>query len=202
LKIGFYSRRPLVMPDRLMLDIEALCYWALVARELAVRLDARTRFPIPQTPEFRALLLQTLFSQDMLALSESNLLSSLRMSYRGREGALKILGQLRRLWVSGSHSAAHRTDEAGRTPRRIGKGLLCTRLISTVLSLGVIRSVLSRIQYTHLLVFPGVGPRLLSPRALIHLYAYCLRTRVVKMKKHTYLSESLIGPCVGNAGIF
>lgn len=85
----WYSRRPLVMPDRLMLDIEALCYWALVARELAVRLDARTRFPIPQTPEFRALLLQTLFSQDMLALSESNLLSSLRMSYRGR-GALKI----------------------------------------------------------------------------------------------------------------
>lgn len=86
----WYSRRPLAMPDQLVLDIEALCYWALVARELSVRLDARTRFPIPQTPEFRALLLQTLFSQDMLALSESNPLSPLRMSYRGREGALKI----------------------------------------------------------------------------------------------------------------
>lgn len=86
----WYSRRPLAMRDRLTLDIEALCYWALVARELAVRLDARTRFPIPQTPEFRALLLQTLFSQDMLALSESNPLTPLRMSYRGREGALKI----------------------------------------------------------------------------------------------------------------
>lgn len=87
----WYSRRPLAMPDRLTLDIEALCYWALVARELAVRLDARTRFPIPQTPEFRAILLQTLFSQDMLALSESNPLSALRTGYyRGREGALKI----------------------------------------------------------------------------------------------------------------
>ena len=59
---GLVFRRPLAMRDRLTLDIEALCYWALVARELAVRLDARTRFPIPQTPEFRALLLQTLFS--------------------------------------------------------------------------------------------------------------------------------------------
>jgi hypothetical protein len=32
-------------------------YWALIARELCVRLDSRTEYPVPPEPEFRALFL-------------------------------------------------------------------------------------------------------------------------------------------------
>ncbi|TXH54288.1 MAG: hypothetical protein E6Q97_11340 [Desulfurellales bacterium] len=93
----WYSRRPLAMPERLTLDIEALCYWALVARELSVRLDARTRFPIPQTPEFRALLLQTLYGLRLLALTDGNPLEALQApgSYfygRSSGGGLAVHG--------------------------------------------------------------------------------------------------------------
>lgn len=74
------------------LSIDALCYRALAARELAVRLDARTRFPIPQTAEFRAILLQTLLAQSLLALADDNPLRNRSYPLPGwrRDAALKL----------------------------------------------------------------------------------------------------------------
>lgn len=75
------------------LDTDARLYWALVARELAVRLDARTRFPIPQTAEFRALLLQTLYGLRLLTLADGNPLSVLQSPgrhYYRRDAGLTV----------------------------------------------------------------------------------------------------------------
>jgi hypothetical protein len=52
----YYSRPPDV-PKQLDLDDETMRYWALIARELCVRLDSRTEYPVPPEPEFRALFL-------------------------------------------------------------------------------------------------------------------------------------------------
>ncbi|MBZ4251832.1 hypothetical protein LAJ57_13050, partial [Streptococcus pneumoniae] len=52
----YYSRPPDV-PKQLDLDEATMRYWALIARELCVRLDSRTEFPVPPEPEFRALFL-------------------------------------------------------------------------------------------------------------------------------------------------
>jgi hypothetical protein len=46
------------LPKLLDLNDDAVRYWALMAREMCVRLDARTRYPVPSAPDFRALLLQ------------------------------------------------------------------------------------------------------------------------------------------------
>lgn len=54
-----YWRRRTV-PGFVEVDDATLRYWALIARELTVRLDARTTYPIPTEPEFRALLVQWL----------------------------------------------------------------------------------------------------------------------------------------------
>lgn len=85
--------RPLDLPDLVELDTDARLYWALVARELAVRLDARTRFPLPQTAEFRALLLQTLYGLRLLTLADGNPLSVLQSPgrhYYGRDAGLTV----------------------------------------------------------------------------------------------------------------
>ena len=52
----YYSRPPDV-PKQLDLDEATMRYWALIARELCVRLDSRTEYPVPPEPEFRALFL-------------------------------------------------------------------------------------------------------------------------------------------------
>ena len=87
-KVEHWRRRH-DLPSPIELSIDALCYWALAARELAVRLDARTRFPIPQTAEFRAILLQTLLAQSLLALADDNPLRGLIPGWR-RDAALKL----------------------------------------------------------------------------------------------------------------
>lgn len=53
----YYYSRPPDVPKQLDLDDETMRYWALIARELCVRLDSRTEYPVPPEPEFRALFL-------------------------------------------------------------------------------------------------------------------------------------------------
>ena len=65
------------LPDLIEMDDAGLRYWALVARELCVRLDARTRYPVPYAPEFRALLVRQLIAKKHLTLSEGCPLSVL-----------------------------------------------------------------------------------------------------------------------------
>jgi hypothetical protein len=71
-------------PKQVELDDAAVRYWALMARELCVRLDARTRYPIPCEPEFRALLLVHLISVGVVHRSTDNPLAPLasRDDYR------------------------------------------------------------------------------------------------------------------------
>lgn len=64
-------------PSLLQLDDDALRYWALMSRELCVRLDARTRYPIPPDPEFRVLLLQHFLRLGVVKRAEGNVLASL-----------------------------------------------------------------------------------------------------------------------------
>lgn len=74
------------VPDLIEMDDAALHYWALIARELCVRLDARTRYPVPYAPEFRALLVRELIVKKHLTLSAGCLLSALEeRSGWGRE---------------------------------------------------------------------------------------------------------------------
>lgn len=62
----YWQRRAVpVFPE---IDDAALRYWALVARELTVRLDARTTYPVPTEPEFRALLVQWLVAAGHLRM--------------------------------------------------------------------------------------------------------------------------------------
>ena len=65
------------LPDLIEMDDSALRYWALIARELCVRLDARTRYPVPYAPEFRALLVRELLAKKHLTLSADCPLSAL-----------------------------------------------------------------------------------------------------------------------------
>ena len=65
------------LPDLIEMDDAGLRYWALVARELCVRLDARTRYPVPYAPEFRALLVRQLIAKKHLTLSEGCPLAAL-----------------------------------------------------------------------------------------------------------------------------
>mgnify|MGYP003521041960 FL=1 len=53
----YYYSRPPDVPKQLDLDEAKIRYWALIARELCVRLDSRTEYPVPPEPEFRALFL-------------------------------------------------------------------------------------------------------------------------------------------------
>lgn len=69
-------------PQPLELDDDVLTTWALVSREVAVRLDSRTRFPVPAAPEFRALLLWKLLMVGAVWLCDRHPLEKL---YRGRE---------------------------------------------------------------------------------------------------------------------
>ena len=64
-------------PSLLQLDDDALRYWALMSRELCVRLDARTRYPIPSDPEFRVLLLEHFLRLGVVKRAEGNVLASL-----------------------------------------------------------------------------------------------------------------------------
>lgn len=65
------------LPELVEMDDAGLRYWALVARELCVRLDARTRYPVPYAPEFRALLVRELVAKKHLTLSADCPLSAL-----------------------------------------------------------------------------------------------------------------------------
>lgn len=69
--------RILDAPSTLDLDDAAVRYWALMARELCVRLDARTRYPVPSAPEFRALLLQHFLMTGAAKTSKGNPLATL-----------------------------------------------------------------------------------------------------------------------------
>jgi len=84
---GIVYKQTTTPPSLLQLDDDALRYWALMSRELCVRLDARTRYPIPSDPEFRVLLLQHFLRLGVVKRAEGNCLASLgtendRYSYR------------------------------------------------------------------------------------------------------------------------
>lgn len=53
----YYYSQPPDVPKQLDLNETKIRYWALIARELCVRLDSRTEYPVPPEPEFRALFL-------------------------------------------------------------------------------------------------------------------------------------------------
>lgn len=72
------------LPKPLDLDDDAVRYWALVARELCVRLDARTRYPIPFAPEFRTLLVQHFIMSGAAKMGANNPIASLSMQRRER----------------------------------------------------------------------------------------------------------------------
>ena len=80
------------MPDDIELDTDAVLYWALVARELCVRLDSRTRYPIPYAPEFRAILVQYLVAMGHCKRAERNPLAPLARSRDGYQMPLRIEG--------------------------------------------------------------------------------------------------------------
>ena len=87
-----YPGRPLRLPDHLDLDDAAVDYWALTAREVCVRLDARTRYPVPNDAEFRVLLLQCLLQRGYGTLTLRHPLRSLLTSDPGWRIALTVLG--------------------------------------------------------------------------------------------------------------
>lgn len=80
-------------PSLLELDTAAIQYWALTARELSVRLDSRTRYPIPHDPEFRALFLHALVLRDYVSLpDDSPLRPFLRDHYASNRSGLSVQG--------------------------------------------------------------------------------------------------------------
>lgn len=79
-------------PSRLDLDDDAVDYWALASREVCVRLDARTRYPVPNDAEFRVLLLQCLLQRGYATLTQRHPLSALLSSEPGWRTALTVLG--------------------------------------------------------------------------------------------------------------
>lgn len=87
-------QRPLDMPQRLDLDDDAVDYWALAAREVCVRLDARTRYPVPNDAEFRVLLLQCLLQRGYATLTQRHPLSALQTTEQsyGWQAALSVIG--------------------------------------------------------------------------------------------------------------
>jgi hypothetical protein len=68
----YYYSRPPDVPKQLDLDDETMRYWALIARELCVRLDSRTEYPVPPEPEFRALFLYWLGREGCLWCESDN----------------------------------------------------------------------------------------------------------------------------------
>ena len=77
------------VPEPVDLDDEAVRYWALIARELCVRLDARTRYPIPYAPEFRTLLVQHFVAMGMAKRADGNPLQPLTMG-QSREDSYRM----------------------------------------------------------------------------------------------------------------
>jgi hypothetical protein len=84
-----YWRKRSLPPD-LTMDTDAILYWALVSRELCVRLDARTRYPIPYAPEFRAILVQYLVAQGHCKRSTDNPLRPLARSHDSYQMPLRV----------------------------------------------------------------------------------------------------------------
>jgi hypothetical protein len=74
---GRYYSRPPDVPKQLGLDEATVRYWALIARELCVRLDSRTEYPVPPEPEFRALFLYWLGREGCLWYDGDNPLRDL-----------------------------------------------------------------------------------------------------------------------------
>lgn len=70
LAVESWRRRSL--PEPLELDDAEIAEWALVARELTVRVDSRTRYPVPPAPEFRALLLVALLREGHAELVDNH----------------------------------------------------------------------------------------------------------------------------------
>lgn len=92
-------------PKLLDLDDAALKYWALLAREICVRLDARTRYPVPAAPEFRALLLQHMLRVGAVKTAARNPLAVLS---GGRENSYRMP-----LEVRGPQIDYYHTDDVG-----------------------------------------------------------------------------------------
>ena len=86
--VEYWRRR--TPPAELKLDDDAVLYWALVSRELCVRLDARTRYPIPYAPEFRAILVQYLVAKGYCKRAASNPLEPLALSRDSYRMPLRI----------------------------------------------------------------------------------------------------------------
>jgi hypothetical protein len=80
------------LPDHLDLDDDAVDYWALASREVCVRLDARTRYPVPSDAEFRVLLLQCLLQRGYGTLTAAHPLRSLLGSDPGWRNHLNVMG--------------------------------------------------------------------------------------------------------------
>lgn len=89
---GVDYQRDLTPPTTLDLDDAAVTYWALMAREMCVRLDARTRYPVPSAPEFRALLLQHFIMSGAVKRASGNPLAAMS---RGRDNGYRMPLELR-----------------------------------------------------------------------------------------------------------
>lgn len=74
------------LPEPLDLDDAAVAEWALLSRELCVRVDSRTRYPVPPAPEFRAMLVRELTRQGVVDVATGSVLRKFkgddRMSWR------------------------------------------------------------------------------------------------------------------------
>jgi hypothetical protein len=86
--VEYWRRR--TPPAELKLDDDAVLYWALISRELCVRLDARTRYPIPYAPEFRAILVQYLVAKGYCKRAADNPLEPLALSRDSYQMPLRI----------------------------------------------------------------------------------------------------------------
>lgn len=68
------SWRRRAAPPQLELDDAAVTEWALLSRELCVRVDSRTRYPVPPAPEFRAMLTRELVRQGFVDVAAGSVL--------------------------------------------------------------------------------------------------------------------------------
>lgn len=102
---GVEYQRTLDAPSTLDLDNAAVRYWALLAREICVRLDARTRYPVPAAPEFRALLIQHMLRVGVVKCAAKNPLAPLS---GGREDSYRMP-----LEVRGPQVDYYHTDDVG-----------------------------------------------------------------------------------------
>lgn len=87
-------RRSRVEDPRALPDVDAadLAEWAVAAREVCVRLDSRTRYPLPPDPAFRAALLRGLTARGCVRSSRGGVAD--KLSTRYGVGELTVEGDL------------------------------------------------------------------------------------------------------------